>query len=218
MRLGALLLTPAILAAQSKLPWDADTRVPWESTPPTPPAAVLAPDEAPSGLQRNVLLSPEGTLRISDGFGRVLLRMGLPGRPVRVLRDAGTPMELPDFPASFPTRTPLTQGLGGLPLAGGDFRPALRGLLWILDDGEQRITVVHPATERVVYLPLPSGQGWELHLQPDRLEVREKASPAGERRETACWSVPWLVLLPQFVRLSVPQPTDNRGTAFHPFP
>jgi len=70
----------------------------------------------------------------------------------------------------------------------------------------------------VVYLPLPTGQGWEIHLQPDRLEIREKAPPAGERRETACWSVPWLVLLPQFVRLSVPQPVGNRGTAFHPFP
>lgn len=218
MRLAALLLTPAILVAQSKLPWDADTRVPWESTLPSPPAEALVLEEATSGPQRRVLLAGDGTLRISDDFGRVLFRMGLPGRPIRVLRDSGTPMELADFPAAFPTRTPLTQGLGGLPLAGGDFREALKGLLWILDDGEQRITLVHPATERVVYLPLPSGQGWELHLQPDRLEVREKAAPAGERRETACWSVPWLVLLPQFVRLSVPQPVGNRGTAFHPFP
>lgn len=218
MRLGALLLTPAILAAQSKLPWDADTRVPWESTLPSTPAAALPLEDDPSVPQCRVLLSGDGTLRISDAHGKVLYRLGLPGRPVRILRDAGVPMDLAAFPASFPLRTPLTQGLGGLPLAGGDFRPALKGLLWILDDGEQRITLVHPATERVVYLPLPAGQGWELHLLPDRLEIREKAAPAGERRETPCWSVPWLVLLPQFVRLSVPQPAGNPGTAFHPFP
>ena len=223
MRLGALLLMPAALAAQSKLPWDVDSRVPWESTLPSaaPAPLSLSPGGGDTRTSANcrVMLTEDGTLRISDHQGRILFRLGLPGRPVRVLRDAGTPMALTEFPAFFPTRnTPLTEGLGGLPLVGGDFRPALEGLLWILDDGEQRITLVHPATERVVYLPLPTGQGWEIHLQPDRLEIREKAPPAGERRETACWSVPWLVLLPQFVRLSVPQPVGNRGTAFHPFP
>jgi hypothetical protein len=112
----------------------------------------------------------------------------------------------------------LTQGLGRLPLAGDDFRIALKGLLWILDDEERRITVVHPATQQVVYLPLPSGQDWEIYLHPDRLEVRERSSPVEERREMACWSLPWLLLLPQFVRLSLPAPTGAQGTAFHPYP
>jgi hypothetical protein len=127
-------------------------------------------------------------------------------------------MALTDFPASFPLQTPLTQGLGNLPLVGDDFRPALNGLLWILDDGDQRITLVHPATQQVVYLPLPSGQGWDINLQPDRLEAREQTPPAGERREASCWSMPWLILVPQFIRLSIPAPVGSRGTAYHPFP
>jgi len=87
-----------------------------------------------------------------------------------------------------------------------------------VDDGERRITVVHPATHQVIYLPLPAGQDWEVTLHPDRLEVREKPFPMEARQETACWSVPWLVLLPQFVRLSLPPPTPSPGTAFRPFP
>jgi hypothetical protein len=137
---------------------------------------------------------------------------------LRLLRDAGIPMTLGDFPAHFPAETALTKGLGSLPLAGIDFRTALAGLLWILDDGERRITLVHPATHQWVYLPLPAGQDWEIYLYPDRLEVREKAFPLEERRETACWSVPWLILLPQFVKLSLPPPEGSPGTAFQPFP
>jgi hypothetical protein len=127
-------------------------------------------------------------------------------------------MTLSDFPCQFPAETPLSKGLGNLPLAGDDFRNALQGLLWIMDDGERRITVVHPATQQVVYLPLPAGQNWEVNLYPDRLEVQEKASQREEHRETACWSISWLILLPQFVRLSLPPPAGNPGTAFHPFP
>ena len=53
-----------------------------------------------------------------------------------------------------------------------DFRPALEGLLWILDDDESYLTVIHPATARVVYLPLPGGQDLDLAFHPDQLEVR----------------------------------------------
>jgi hypothetical protein len=168
--------------------------------------------------QRLVSLSGDGTLLISDAQGRVKLRLGLSGRPLRLLRDAGTPLALGDFPCRFPAETPLTRGLGNLPLAGDDFRRALKGLLWILDDGERRLTVVHPATHQVVYLPLPSGQNWEVFLFPDRLELRERPTPAAEYRETVCWSISWFLLLPQFVRLSLPPPAGNPGTAFQPFP
>jgi len=218
VRLGTFLLIPAALTAQSPLPWDNTPELPWETALPGSPPPALETAPKAKGPQRLVSLSGDGTLRISDAQGRITLRLGLSGRPLRLLRDAGTPMTLEDFPCSFPVETPLTRGLGSLPLAGGDFRGALEGLLWIVDDGERRITLVHPATRQVVYLPLPIGQDWEITLQPDRLEVREKLFPVAERRETACWSVPWLVLLPQFVRLSLPPPAPSPGTAFRPFP
>lgn len=220
MRLGTFLLIPAALTAQSPLPWDNARELPWEtavpgqSPPPLPPETASATPPSPC----LVALSGDGTLRISDARARVTLRLGLSGRPLRLLRDGGIPMALEDFPCHFPAETPLMKGLGSLPLAGDDFRIALKGLLWILDDGERRITVIHPATHQVVYLPLPAGQDWELQLHPDRLEVREKPQSVETRQETACWSVPWLVLLPQFVQLSMPPPAGDQGTAFQPFP
>jgi len=217
VRLGALLLIPAALTAQAPLPWGSALELPWETAIPGPPPPPLAPEapEAPVP-QRRVSLSGDGTLRISDARGRVTLRLGLSGRPLRLLRDAGVPLTLADFPCSFPAETPLSKGLGNLPLAGDDFRKALKGLLWILDDGERRITLVHPATQQVAYLPLPAGQDWELYLHPDRIEIRERA--AVEHRETACWSLSWFILLPQFVKLSMPPPAGTPGTAFRPFP
>lgn len=218
MRLGTLLLIPAALTAQSTLPWDNATELPWVASLPSPGPLPLDSPSTTQEPQCLVSLSGDGTLRISDSRGRVTLRLGLSGRPLVLMRDAGVPMTLEDFPCRFPAETPLTRGLGSLPLAGDDFRTALKGLLWIVDDGERRITVIHPATRQVIYLPLPAGQDWEVRLHPDRLEVRERSCPTEERRETACWSLPWLVLLPQFVRLSLPPPAGNPGTAFQPFP
>lgn len=220
MRLGTFLLIPAALTAQSPFPWDSARELPWETAIPGAPPPPLPLEAAPATPvpQRRVSLSGDGTLRISDARGRVTLRLGLSGRSLRLMRDAGIPMTLGDFPCYFPAETPLTKGLGNLPLAGDDFRTALKGLLWIVDDGERRITVVHPATHQVIYLPLPVGQDWEVYLHPDRLEVREKALPTEEHRESACWSISWLILLPQFVRLSLPSTAGNSGTAFHPFP
>jgi hypothetical protein len=218
VRLGTFLLIPAVLTAQAPLPWDGTPELPWETAIPGALPPPLPPVPASPGPQRLVSLSGDGTLRISDAQGRVTLRLGLSGRPLRLLRDGGTPMTVGDFPSPFPLETPLAKGLGSLPLAGDDFRPAMQGLLWILDDGERRITLVHPATQQVVYLPLPPGQDWEIHLHPDRLEIRERPSSLEGRQETSCWSIPWLILLPQFVRLSLPPPPGNRGTAFVPFP
>lgn len=222
MRLGALLLIPAALTAQSALPWTRAPELPWETTVPSPLPDPLPPAPPEAAVpQRLVSLTGDGTLRISDARGRVRLRLGLSGRPLRLFRDAGVPLTLADFPCRFPAETPLTRGLGSLPLAGDDFRKALTGLLWILDDGERRITLVHPATHQVIYLPLPAGQNWELRLQPDRLELQERL-PEEHReaflREAACWSLSWFALLPQFVKLSLPPPAGSPGTAFSPFP
>lgn len=220
MRLGALLLIPAALTAQTSLPWEGASELPWETATPgaLPEPLLVAPEPSTPPANRLVMLTGDGTLRISDARGRVTLRLGLSGRPLRLMKDAGTPMTLADFPCPFPVETPLAKGLGNLPLAGGDFRTAFKGLLWIVDDGERRITLVHPATSQMVYLPLPAGQAWEVYLHPDRLEVREKSPRVEERQETICWSIPWLILLPQFVRLSLPAPEGNPGTALHPFP
>lgn len=220
MRLGTFLLIPAALTAQSPFPWDKSPELPWETSIPGDPPLPLPLETVPATPvpQRLVSLSGDGTLRISDAQGKVTLRLGLSGRPAILLRDAGIPMTLGDFPYHFPAETPLTKGLGSLPLAGGDFRAALKGLLWIVDDGERRITLVHPATHQVVYLPLPLGQNWAVYLYPERLEVRERPSLAEEHQESVCWSISWLILLPQFVRLGLPPPAGNPGTAFHPFP
>jgi hypothetical protein len=218
VRLGALLLSPAALTAQVPLPWDNALELPWETTLPGPLPAPWEAAPAAPGPRLRVSLSGDGTLHIADNQGRVSLRLGLPGRPLHLLRDGGTPLSLADFPCFFPVDTPLTKGLGSFPLSEGDFRNALQGLLWIVDDGERRITVVHPATQRVVYLPLPAGENWEVCLFPDRLEVRERAVPGEVRREMACWSLSWLILLPQFVRLGLPPPVGIPGTAFRPFP
>ena len=219
MRLGACLLIPAALTAQS-LPWNGAQELPWQAAlPGEPPPPLPASGEAEAAKPPcRVSLTGDGALHIVGTQDRILLRLGLAGRPLRLLRDAGTPMTLGDFPAEFPAETPLSRGLGTLPLAGEDFRPALQGLLWIVDDGERVITVVHPATRRVAYLGLPAGQGWEFTFYPDRLQIREKASPGDRRQEPACWTVPWLLLLPQFVRLSVPPPAGTPGTVYTPFP
>jgi hypothetical protein len=208
------------LTAQSSLPWEGAQELPWETAVPGPLPSPLPPEPEPAAkpAQRLVHLTGDGTLRISDARGRVHLRLGLSGRPILLLRDAGVPMILANFPCLFPAETPLTKGLGNFPLVSKDFRAALRGLLWILDDGERRITLVHPATSQVVYLPLPPGEDWDLYFYPDRLELRRKPVPGGEPQEIACWSLPWLILLPEFVRLSLPASGGNQGTAFKPFP
>jgi hypothetical protein len=221
VRLGTFLLIPAALTAQSPpLPWSNIPELPWEAAVPgAPPVPMRLETVARIPVpQILVSLAGDGTLRISDAKGVVTLRLGLSGRPLRLLRDAGTPIALKDFPCRFPAETPLTQGLGSLPLAESDFRAALKGLLWILDDGERRITIVHPATHQVVYLPLPVGEDWEINFYADRLVIQERNLPTEERRERACWSVPWLILLPQFMRLSLPPPPVKPGTAFQPFP
>jgi hypothetical protein len=220
VRLAILLLTAALgLPAQTPgggLPWRSAPALAWQmeaaGTPPEPCAA--RPTQSYFGL--TVHLAQDGALRITDEKGLIRLRTGLPGRVRRAWRDWGTPVADPWQPLGFPARSPLQRGIGNLPVESPDFRPALEGLLWILDDDESVLTVIHPANSRVVYLPLPGGQDLDLAFHPDRLEVLERG-PDGASRSS--WSLHWLVLLPQFVQLGKEnEGLRPRGTALAPFP
>ena len=218
MRLGAYLLAGALaLPAQvaGTLPWSGVPALPWKVDEGAPAPAPL--EATRKALALTVHLAPDGALRISDDQGVLRLRLGLPGRPLKVWRDWGLPVANPFAPLAFPASSPLSRGLGNLPVGARDFRPALEGLLWILDDDEKLITLIHPATAQVVYLPLPGGQNPTLVFHPDRLESQETPSSRGERG-AARWSLPWLALLPQFIRLSQEaQPGGPTGTALVPF-
>lgn len=221
MRLGTLLLMGAALAAshlvaqgRPSLAWEKSLPLDWQS------GEVVAHPEAPSVLvastgPRVVRLTGDGTLSIRDGLGIIRLQSGLPGRPLKVWRDGGLPLAEPVGSWPFPVDTPLSQGLGGLQWAAEDFRPFLRGLLWILEDGEGYLTVVHPATARVVHLPLPPGRELQLSFLPDRLEVTAGDVDKGAPRH---WSLPWIGLLPRLAALG-PHPNPAKvGTALAPFP
>jgi hypothetical protein len=115
----------------------------------------------------------------------------------------------------FPVDSPLSQGLGGLRWCAEDFRPFLRGLLWILEDGENFLTVVHPATAWVEHLPLPPGRDLSLRFLPDRLEV---VAGGGDRGAPRQWSIPWMGLLPRLAALGPHAEHAKPGTALIPFP
>ena len=223
MRLVALFLAAGCLSAQAPqlkgpgpLPWQSGPTPPWEplgAFPRTPPG----PDQplTPSQGSVQARLAADGTLEIFDGAGVRSLRIGLPGRPVKVWRDGGIPVPRPWDRLAFPQADPLSQGLGGLAWNAGDFRPSLSGLLWILEDGERVLTVVHPATAQVVYLPLPRGDGFSVSFEPSRLVALAGQDGGGK---TEGWALPWLALLPQFARLGPPVSPGPRGTALKPFP
>jgi len=224
VRLALSLTGLLTLAVQAQvpgraLPWDGQPEPPWRASEMSPAPPPLPPEvTAPRSVsKRTVQLSSHGVLKILDDRGLVLLRQGLPGRPLRLWRDAGTPMDLSGFPCVFPGETPLSKGAEGMILETGDFRPNLKGLLWILDDGGRQLTVVHPATGQVVFLPLPGGRDQELFLFPDHLELRDALPEPGSRNEIARWSVPWVGLLPQLLKLSSPPPAPPPGTALSPF-
>lgn len=244
MRLGspdlAMLACAAILAApvaaqeRLPLPWEAAPTVSWRAglgsqadpavsgaVEKAGPGAAMAPKTSGEG-PITVKLSADGTLRIADSKGVRHLRVGLPGRPLRAWRDGGLPLDLTPLESGkglwrFPADTLLAKGIQALPWGGEDFREALKGLLWILDDGEHFITLVHPATKRIAYLPLPNGQDFNLRMTPGYLELLENPSQ-GSSGAPRRWSLPWLALLPQFAGLARPEETPVPGTALQPFP
>lgn len=202
MRLAsAILILPALGGQES-----AD--LPWRAVDPS--NEVVAQGLKATTGPISVRLAADGSLRIFEGKGVRRLRMGLPGRPVKVWRDGGLPLAAFLAPMAFPEDTPLRHGLGSLPLDAPDFRVALQGLLWILDDGERVLTVLHPATCQSIRLRLPAAEGPDLRFLPDRLELRST--------EGRAWALPWIALLPQFLQLGRPGPRTPPGSALDPYP
>jgi hypothetical protein len=178
----------------------------------------LADPAKPSPRELRVRLAGDGSLRVLDRRGILRLKLGLPGRIARLWRDGGRPVDAIEAELSFPKATPLAKGVAELPWGAADIRPGLEGLLWILDDGERVLTVLHPATGGAQYLLLPPATSPDIVFLPDRLEVRERAVGEGSRTSPRRWSLPWTGLLPQILRLAQPPPTGRPGTAFIPFP
>lgn len=219
MRLGALILSASALLAgpadlptgspQGRaLPWEHVARLPWQPLDRLP--KVASPPLVASSGPLKVRLQADGTLWIVEGKGLRRLLTGLPGRPARVWRDGGILLPSPIGEWTFPEDSPLTLGLGGLAWEAEDLRPSFRGLLWILEDGESHLTVLHPATGRLVYLPLPPGENHELTFGRDRLVVATGGRPPA-------WSLPWVALLPTFIHLGSREKAPPRGGALTPF-
>jgi hypothetical protein len=217
VRLVTLILTGALaLSAQAPLPWQGAPALPWQMEASGPAPAPCEATRTQSFFALEVRLVKDGKVTITDEKGLIRMKLGLPGRPVKAWRDWGIP--IPDLfvPLHFASRSPLQRGIGGMPVGAPDFRPALEGLLWILDDDDTILTVIHPATSQVVYLPLPGGQELTLRFYPDRLEVRETA---GDSQPGASWSLHWLGLLPRFIQLGKDSTAGKpKGTALLPFP
>lgn len=220
MRLGAFLLTAAltapVLLAQGRqaLPWEHLSPLDWQAGPPQVQlGAPWIPEPSSGPVEASI--TEDGTLQIVDARRIISLRTGLPGRPLKVWRDGGLPLAASSGAWRFPVDAPMSQGLGGLQWCAGDFRPFLRGLLWILEDGEGFLTVVHPATARLVHLPLPPGRNLQLRFLADRLEVAAGSVDKGAPQQ---WSLPWMALLPRLAALG-PHPNPVKpGTALLPFP
>jgi len=233
VRLGARVLSAALAAAGPLLlgqgprsggrrrPWGGALAGPsWQGMPEGAAGSapgLPAPDRPPAADFR-VRLAGDGSLRVLDRRGVLRLKLGLPGRVVRLWRDGGRPLDPSATELYFPRATLLSKGVQNLPWSQPDFRPGLEGLLWVLDDGERILTLVHPATGRAQYLLLPPATSPDLVFLPDRLEVWEPAGGEGSRTSPRRWSLPWTGLLPCLLRLAQPPPEGGHGTAFIPFP
>jgi hypothetical protein len=230
VRLATLLLTAALAApagaqglaagaaqGSSSLPWKAAPTLPWQLVEAGAPAPPYTAMPTQSLLDLTVRLDADGALRVTDSKGLIRLRAGLPGRPLRAWRDWGVPVPDLAAPLQFPGRSPLQMGIGRMPVGTPDLRGGLEGLLWVLDDDEAYLSVVHPATAQVVHLPMPGGQNLTLTFHPDHLEVREH--PPGGPPAAMAWTLHWVALLPQFIQLSLDANAGKpRGTALAPFP
>jgi len=204
------------LVAQGRqpLPWEQQLSLDWQAGSPARPQEAPWTGEASKGPV-TAWLTGDGTLQVRDALGIIRLQTGLAGRPLKAWRDGGLPLPTASGTWTFPADTPMAQGLGGLRWCAEDFRPFLRGLLWVLEDGEGFLTVVHPATAKAVHLPLPPGRDLQLRFLADRLEVAAGDVDPGAPR---VWSVPWMGLLPRLVPLGTHADSSKVGTALAPFP
>jgi hypothetical protein len=226
VRLGAGLLIALGLAGAAPLPgqtakalpWEKLPRAPWESRFDPEPDSPPPPTAAQARVAFRVRITDDGALTVLDGRGVIRLKTGLPGRPRALWRGGGQPLPgpwaaIPYGPA--PEGPALSAAFWNAP----DPRMAMAGLLWILDDGERTLTLVHPATGRVAFLPLPEPEGVELRFLPGGLEALERLPEGSEApRRSRRWVLPWMALLPSLLRLEAQGGTQPRGTALQPFP
>ena len=210
--LSAVLSGPGTAQAARVLPWENLQAAFWlglfEDPPTSPPPAAVQ-----SGPLR-VRIGIEGTLTVLDSTGVIRLRSGLPGRPVRVWRDGGVPVAPPWTAVPFPQAAdnPLfSEAFWALE----DPRRGLSGLLWVQDDGDRTLSLVHPATGKVAFFPLPEGPGLDLAFLPSGLVAAERPGPGGRLRR---WILPWVALVPILARLAPPAEAPQAGTALQPFP
>lgn len=225
MWLGTLLLIIGVLVAPRAyaqggptvartLAWERVLPMAWvvgsaSKTPGTPEP--MSPSSGPLVVR----LAGDGTLQVQDERGRIRLKTGLPGRSLRAWRDGGVPLPSASGEWGFPVDTPLMHGLGALQWCSPDFRPFLRGLLWVLEDSEAYLSIIHPATARVIHVPLPPGRDITILFLPDRLEIVAGQVDRGAPRR---WSMPWMGFLPRLGDLC-PQPNPAKpGSALVPFP
>lgn len=208
------LVAPLCLILALPLGAQAPLELPWRTL--TGTRVDSAPLPAASGvLPLEVQLQKDGAFHIFDARGLRRMRGGLPGRPGRVYRDGGVPVESPLASMAFPAATPLTQGR--LPLPGDDARPGLTGLLWVVDDGETLLAVLHPATGQMLAYRLPDASGIRLGFRPEGLDVMGRTGSPETQVET-CWHVSWAAMLPGFLQLRRPGLAPTPGTVFNPFP
>lgn len=212
--LTAVLALPAAAQAARALPWEGLPVPPWQGRFDDPQEGPAPVPVLPTSAALRVRLAADGAFRVLDGRGVVRLRAGLPGRPLRVWRDGGVPVPAPWNAIPFPPEA-------GNPLfseafwAQADPRRGLAGLLWIQDDGERTLSLVHPATGKVAFLPLPEVAGVELRFLAAGLVAEERSGSGGRVRR---WILPWVALAPALARLAPPAEPPKAGTALQPFP
>lgn len=215
--LSALLGGAAAAQAPRILPWEGQPAPQWQGLFEAPVDSPPPQAEVQPAFLR-VQVGADGALRVVDGRGVIRLRAGLPGRPLRVWRDGGVPVPAPWTAIAFPATAPNPLFSAAF-WAQEDPRRGLAGLLWIQDDGERMVSLVHPATGKVAFLPLPEGVGVDLGFLPAGLLAVERPAegslPAGRVRR---WLLPWVALVPILARLAPPAEAPRVGTALVPFP
>jgi hypothetical protein len=225
VRLVALLLSAALAPGASAqtaraLPWEGLPAPFWqglfEDLPepvPPPPNAPQARPAAAGGLR--VRLAADGALVVADA-GRARLRADC--RAARSRSGGGRGASAAPWSRSVPDgdRHPLFSAAFW---SQEDPRRGLSGLLWVLDDSERILSLLHPATGKVAFLPLPEAVGVDLHFLPSGLAVSERpvegAPPTGRVRR---WILPWVALVPVLARLAPAAEPPKAGTALQPFP
>jgi len=208
-----LMLIMAPIGGAQDLPWkNQSVHVPWRVVEPLPePQRQQKINQSDADL--TVAVNRDGTIAIYNRDGVRRLRFGLPGRPISMWRDAGQP--LASFGRfAFPSHTPLSANFRNASEETSDFLNNLTGLLWILDDGEEYLTIVHSATNQYVFLHLPGGRDLELRFHPEHLELCKKGLIDSHSQS---WTISWKELIPVLQELAKRHATPAQVSALTPY-